>query len=210
MYIEVSAISGHSILFSVGALSKDHAPQLYHEVLNLSTEVHFERAKPGPLARLDHHLHCLLPTWFAPALPFEYDTRTDRESTWQIAFTSPWMIGATRCPLAAFPPGSMPEEVARRELVEEVDGTASEPRYIGQFYTSNGISNEIAYVYLATGVELGEPHREATELMEMRLVPVEEALRMAREGEITDGPSALALLWCEPVLCPAFRASSRV
>ena len=73
-------------------------------------------------------------------------------------------------------------------------------RYIGQFYTSNGISNEVAYVYLATGVELGETHREPTELMEIRLVPVEEALPMARAGEITDGPSALALLWCELLL----------
>ena len=67
---------------------------------------------------------------------------------------------------------------------------------------SNGISNEVAYVYLATGVELGEIQREPTELMEMRLVPIEEARRMAGEGEITDGPSALALLRCEPLLRP--------
>ena len=93
-----------------------------------------------------------------------------------------------------------PEEIARRELLEEVGGTAAELRYIGQFYTSNGISNEVAYVYLATGVELGETQREPTELMDIRLVPVEEALRMAREGEISDGPSALALLWCERFL----------
>jgi ADP-ribose pyrophosphatase len=92
------------------------------------------------------------------------------------------------------------EEVARRELAEEVGGTAADLQCIGRFYTSNGISNEVAYVYLATGVELGEAHREPTELMEMHLVPVAEALRMAREGEISDGPSALALLWCEPLL----------
>ena len=36
--------------------------------------------------------------------------------------------------------------------------------------------------------------------MEVRLVPVAEALRVARSGEITDGPSALALLWCELLL----------
>jgi 8-oxo-dGTP pyrophosphatase MutT (NUDIX family) len=93
-----------------------------------------------------------------------------------------------------------PEEVAQHELLEEVGGTATELRYVGQFYTSNGICNEVAYVFLATGVELGEAQPEPTELMEMQLVPVEEALRMAREGEITDGPSALALLWCEPLL----------
>ena len=92
------------------------------------------------------------------------------------------------------------EEMARRELLEEVGGRAADLRYVGQFYTTNGISNEIAYVYLATGVELGETDREPAELMEMCPVPLDEALRMAREGEISDGPSALALLWCESKL----------
>jgi len=73
---------------------------------------------------------------------------------------------------------------------------------VGQFYPSNGISNEVAYVYLANRVNLGETHREPTELVEMRLVKVGEALRMAREGEISDGPSAIALLWCEPLFRP--------
>ena len=95
--------------------------------------------------------------------------------------------------------GLSPEEVAHRELAQEIGSTADDLQHIGQFYTSNGISNEVAYVYLATGVELGETCREPTELMETRLVPVEKALRMARNGEIADGPSALALLWCEPL-----------
>ena len=113
-------------------------------------------------------------------------------------------------PAGGLSPGLTPEEVARRELLEEVGGEAAEWRHIGQFYTSNGISNEIAYVYLAQGVELGETHREPTELMEIRLVPVQEALRMAHEGEISDGPSALALLWCRPLLCLATNASDCV
>ena len=95
---------------------------------------------------------------------------------------------------------STPEETARRELMEEIGGTAADLRCVGQFYTSNGISNEVAYVYLAIDVELGEASREPTELMEIRLVPAEEAVRMAREGKISDGPSALALLWCESLL----------
>lgn len=103
-------------------------------------------------------------------------------------------------PAGGLSPGLTPEEIAQRELLEEVGGEAAELRLMGQFYTSNGISNEVAYVYLATDVELGETHREPTELMELCLVPVEDALRMAREGEISDGPSALALLWCERLL----------
>jgi ADP-ribose pyrophosphatase len=103
-------------------------------------------------------------------------------------------------PAGGLSPGLTPEEVARLELLEEVGGEAAELRFVGQFYTSNGISNEVAYVYLATGVELGEADHEPTEMIETRLVPIQEALRMARAGEISDGPSALALLWCEPLL----------
>ena len=103
-------------------------------------------------------------------------------------------------PAGGLSPGLTPEEVARREMQEEVGGIAADLRFVGQFYTSNGISNEVAYDYLATGVELGETYREPTELMEVHLMPVQEALRMAREGEISDGPSALALLWCERLL----------
>jgi ADP-ribose pyrophosphatase len=105
-------------------------------------------------------------------------------------------------PAGGLSPGLTPEEVVHRELLEEVGGCAADLCYVGQFYTSNGISNEVAHVFLATGVELGEAHPEPTELMEIRLVPVVEALRMAREGEISDGPSALALLWCEQLLEP--------
>ncbi len=103
-------------------------------------------------------------------------------------------------PAGGLSAGLKPEEVARRELAEEIGGRAARLRYVGRFYTSNGISDEVAYVYLATGVQLGETQREPTERIEVEIVSVGEALRMAREGEITDGPSALALLWCEHLL----------
>jgi len=105
-------------------------------------------------------------------------------------------------PAGGLSPGWSPVEVARRELAEEAGGKADDMCYVGQTYTSNGISNDVAYVCLATGVEPGETHHEPTELMEMRLVPVEEALRMAGSGEITDGPRALALLCCESQIRP--------
>ncbi len=100
-------------------------------------------------------------------------------------------------PAGGLLPGATLEEMARRELVEEIGGTASQMHYIGWFYTMNGIGTEVAHVFLARGVVLGEAHREPTEIMELRRVPMEEAMRMARAGEITDGPSALALFLCE-------------
>lgn len=95
---------------------------------------------------------------------------------------------------------STPEAAAVRELEEEVGGRAGRLRYIGWFYPSNGISSERSHIFLATDVELGKARREPTEQMEIRLVWPDEALRMVRAGEITDGRAAIALLWCEPLL----------
>lgn len=96
--------------------------------------------------------------------------------------------------------GETPEEVARKELREEIGGRAQCWSYVGQFYTSNGISNEVAHIFLATGVTLHETSHEPAEVMEIHPVPLDEALRMAHANEISDGPSALALLLSEPRL----------
>jgi hypothetical protein len=54
---------------------------------------------------------------------------------------------------------------------------------------------------LARGVLLNrEPHREPSEIIEVHEVSVDQALQMARSGEMVDGFSALALLRCEPYL----------
>lgn len=91
-------------------------------------------------------------------------------------------------------------EVAQLELCEEVGGQTKSWQYLGQFFTSTGSSSEQAKVYLATEVTLSENNPESTELLQVRLVPWYEALEMARSGQITDGPSALALLLSEPYI----------
>jgi ADP-ribose pyrophosphatase len=92
------------------------------------------------------------------------------------------------------------EAAARRELAEEIGGTAEELRYAGYFFSASSISNLRVNVFLATGVRLGHSVPEVTELIEINVVSVTEALAMARRGEIKDGQSALALLLCEPLL----------
>jgi 8-oxo-dGTP pyrophosphatase MutT (NUDIX family) len=114
---------------------------------------------------------------------------------WQYRYTvQDW---CWEVPAGGLLPDVPAEEMAARELREEIGGTTGQLEHIAWFYTMNGIGTEVAHVYLARDVELGEPARESTEVMEIRAVPIAEALRMAREGEITDGPSALALLLCE-------------
>jgi hypothetical protein len=54
---------------------------------------------------------------------------------------------------------------------------------------------------LAEGVELEQkPKREASESIALQLVPVAEALDLARNGAVKTAPCALAILLCEPYL----------
>jgi ADP-ribose pyrophosphatase len=88
------------------------------------------------------------------------------------------------------------EETARIELLEEVGGVAQSLEYIAPYYLANGICNERGHFFLATGVELGTPTHEAAEVIEIHLHPIADVLAMVHAHQITDGPSALAILLC--------------
>jgi len=91
--------------------------------------------------------------------------------------------------------GEPPEIAAARELEEETGWVADALQPLGSFYGSNGISNEVGHFFLATGLRPeGRAQREATEQLELELLPFEQALARALDGRIVDAPSALALV----------------
>jgi len=96
--------------------------------------------------------------------------------------------------------GITPDEMARLELAEEVGGTAESIERVATFYTMPGIGDEVAHVFLARGVALGEQHLEPTEVMERHILTLDEVLGMIERGELADGPSALAILLALPKL----------
>ena len=90
------------------------------------------------------------------------------------------------------------EEVARRELREEIGGTAASLEYISWFYSSSSLSDEVCHIFLARGVTLDQPpDTEPGEHLEVLLVPAAEAVALARSGEVKTGTCALAILLCE-------------
>ena len=94
-----------------------------------------------------------------------------------------------------------PLDLAKRELAEEAGGQSDDWEYVGWFRPGTSILDEICHIVLARSVRLDlEPDREAGELIEVHLVPIDQGLEMARSGEMVDGHSALALLRCEPYL----------
>ena len=100
-------------------------------------------------------------------------------------------------PAGGVKPGQSLEEAALAELREEVGGTPEKLEYIQQFYTANGICDEIGHVFLATDVELGRTKHEPAEIIEIYPRPIAEVLDMAHTGKITDATSALAIFLCE-------------
>ncbi len=93
------------------------------------------------------------------------------------------------------------EEVARKELREEIGATAQSLKYAGFFYSANSMTNEKCHVFLAQGVELRrEQKTEASESIEIEMVRVGKAIELARSGAMKTGPCALAVLLCEPLL----------
>jgi ADP-ribose pyrophosphatase len=96
-----------------------------------------------------------------------------------------------------------PIELAKRELAEEVGGESDDWLYVGSFRPGVSLIDQVCHVTLARDVRLDrEPQREPGEIIEVHPVPSERALEMARNGEMADGFSALALLRCEPYLKP--------
>lgn len=89
------------------------------------------------------------------------------------------------------------EEVARKELLEEIGATCEKLTYITCFYSAPAFSDEKCHVFLAEGVKLErKPQREESEAIETQLVAVRTAVHLARCGEMKSAPCALALLVC--------------
>jgi ADP-ribose pyrophosphatase len=90
------------------------------------------------------------------------------------------------------------EEVARLELREEVGATCGEMEHMGYFYVKAGSLAQRFHVFLAWDtVRTGEPAYEPAEWIEQRPMLVDEALALARSGQMPEAHSALALLLCE-------------
>jgi ADP-ribose pyrophosphatase len=91
--------------------------------------------------------------------------------------------------------GEDPADCARRELREETGCTAESVEHLISFYTTPGFTDEKIHLFIATGLTQGKSGHESDEFIEVLTLPLSRALNMVRSGEISDGKTALALLY---------------
>ena len=83
---------------------------------------------------------------------------------------------------------------AQRELLEETGLTAKKWTYLDTMYTSNSITNEIGYLYLAEELTEGEARPDHTEDLQIRKLPFMEAWDMVLKNEIKDSLAVIGLM----------------
>lgn len=114
-----------------------------------------------------------------------------------------WLVGQYRFPLKAYsweiPEGGGPLDTdpiisAKRELQEETGIRASTITEIQRMHLSNSVSDELAIIYIAQGLEMGVASPEETEELSLRKLPFEEVYQMVINGEITDSMSVAGIL----------------
>lgn len=103
-------------------------------------------------------------------------------------------------PAGKLEPEESPAECAVRELAEEAGVKPKELRQIALYYSSPGFASERLYLFLATGLEAVKALQEAEENLQVSRIYLPEAIKMAREGKITDGKTIIALLLAADLL----------
>lgn len=83
---------------------------------------------------------------------------------------------------------------AIRELSEEVGAEAGKLTYMGFIYASPGFCDEAIHLYLAQELTFGETHPDEDEFLEPERIPLDELVRMALDGTLTDGKSVAGIL----------------
>jgi len=85
-------------------------------------------------------------------------------------------------------------ESAQRELKEETGLTANRWTEVLKIHTSNSVTDEVGYTFLAEDLEEGSPEFEETEDLQIRKLPFRQVYEMTMEGKITDCLSVASIL----------------
>jgi 8-oxo-dGTP pyrophosphatase MutT (NUDIX family) len=112
------------------------------------------------------------------------------------------LVGQHRYPIDAYsweiPEGGVPAgetalDGARRELREETGVEASDWRELARIHLSNSVTDELAILFIATGLTHGVATPDGTEDLAIRWMPFADVLAMTLDGRISDAMTVVAV-----------------
>lgn len=123
-------------------------------------------------------------------IPLDYDLST-------------WLVGQYRYTLNEYSweipmgGGSLQNDIiesAKRELKEETGLEARKWTKLLRIHTSNSVTDEEGFIFLAEELSYGKPQFDETEKLEIRKIPFKQAYEMVVQNKITDCMSVSGIL----------------
>ena len=96
-------------------------------------------------------------------------------------------------PAGTISPGETPLQCAKREIVEETGFKASRWKKLTSCYTSPGYNTEVIHCFAASQLCESQASPEEDEVLESKVIAVQEVKNMIKEGKIQDAKSLVAL-----------------
>ena len=102
-------------------------------------------------------------------------------------------------PAGKLDPGEDPLECASRELLEETGMEAEKIAYLTTIATSDGFTDELIHIYMATGLSFSKSSPDADEFINVDLVEVGELIDAVLDGRIEDAKTVVGALLCDAI-----------
>lgn len=82
---------------------------------------------------------------------------------------------------------------AQRELLEETGLVAAKWTFLNTMHTSNSVTDETAYLYLAEELTMRQAQPDITEMLQVKKLPFKEAWQMVQNTEIQDAMAIIGI-----------------
>lgn len=87
-----------------------------------------------------------------------------------------------------------PLACGKRELKEETGAVSNDFTFLGELYPTPGYCGETIYMYLAKNLSFGKTNPDEDEFLNVKKIPLKDAVDMILKGEIKDAKTQAAIL----------------